>query len=258
MSTTPATAPAPLVSYRQVLRRRLQDYAPVIRRLLAPTGVEESTFLAWIANATRADPEKWAKVEPETLLGAALRCAQVGLAPNDGTSAAWIIPYGREATFQLGYRGVLELARRAVPGIRFEGHAVYPGDKFGVNYASGEYEHVPYMARSPRRPRGGDPDRWYVVAIWPDGTRQIEVIDREEAERHRGYSRAPGGDLWAKSYDAAALKSAVWNLRRWLPDSPAMARATAIDGVVADVRDMADEAEETELDGLPEGGADDG
>jgi recombination protein RecT len=243
-----------VVTYRHVLRRRLEEYAPVIRRLLAPTGVEESTFLAWVANATRADPDKWAKVEPETLLGAALRCAQVGLAPNDGTSAAWIIPYGREATFQLGYRGVLELARRAVPGIRFEGHPVYPGDRFVVDYGNpGAFEHVPYMARSPRRPRGGEPDRWYVVATWPEGARQIEVIDREEAERHRGYSRAPGGDLWAKSYDAAALKSAVWNMRRWLPDTPAMGRATLADGAVADVRDMADEPDELAPDELPAG-----
>lgn len=255
MSSTPATTSGqPLVTYRQVLRRRLEEYAPVIRRLLAPTGVEEPTFLAWVANATRADPEKWAKVEPETLLGAALRCAQVGLAPNDGTSSAWIIPYGREATFQLGYRGALELARRAVPGLRFEGHPVYPGDRFTVDHGNpGAFEHVPYMARTPRRPKGGDPDRWYVCAIWPNGDRQIEVIDRDEAERHRSYSRAPGGDLWAKSYDAAALKSAVWNLRRWLPDSPAIGRATMADGVAVDVRDMAEEADELGLDELGPG-----
>jgi recombination protein RecT len=234
-----------------VLRHRLEEYRPIIARLLAPTGVDDATFVAWIANATRERPEAWAKVEPETLLGAALRCAQIGLPPNDGTSLAWIIPYGREATFQLGYGGVLELARRAVPGLRFEGRPVFPGDLFKLNHADvAGFQHVPYMAR--RRPRGGDAIAWYVLATWPNGDRQIHVLDREQVEYHRGFSKQPNGDLWTKSYDAAALKSVVLDMRRWLPHTPELARAIGADGAAVDVRDMADEAEDLAAIEAPE------
>ena len=248
-ATTPARAQPP--TYRAVLRRRLEEYRPVIARLLAPTGVDDATFLAWVANATRDRPEAWGKVEPETLLGAVLRCAQLGLPPNDGTSCAWVIPYGREAVFQLGYGGVLELARRANPGIRFEGRPVYPGDLFKLDMGDlGGFQHVPYVAR--KRPRGGDALLWYVLATWPNGDRQIHVLDREQVEYHRGFSKQPNGDLWTKSYDAAALKSVVLDMRRWLPHTPSLVRAMDSDGAVTDVRDMADEADDVAALEAPE------
>jgi len=248
-ATTPARAQPP--TYRAVLRRRLEEYRPVIARLLAPTGVDDATFLAWVANATRDRPEAWGKVEPETLLGAVLRCAQLGLPPNDGTSCAWVIPYGREAVFQLGYGGVLELARRANPGIRFEGRPVYPGDLFKLDMGDlGGFQHVPYVAR--KRPRGGDAVLWYVLATWPNGDRQLHYLDREQVEYHRGFSKQPNGDLWTKSYDAAALKSVVLDMRRWLPHTPSLARAMDSDGAVTDVRDMADEADDVAALEAPE------
>lgn len=235
--TTPAKVPQ-----QQAAAAMLRQYEPVVAKLLERTNTSAATFLAQVANACRATPKLW-DCDPASLLGAALRCAQLDLAPNDGTNAAWIIPRGREAVFQLGYGGVLELARRAEPGITFQGRAVYPNDVWRLDYA-GTWSHVPYHARRPRKAdRGGDAYLWYVVAKRPDGTEQIEVIDRAEAERHRSFSAQPDGPLWAKSYDAAALKSAVINLKRWLPHTPQLALALASDGTAVDVRDMEDEGE---------------
>ena len=44
--------------------------------------------------------------------------------------------------------------------------------------------------------------------------------------------------MWSKSYDAAALKSVVLDMRRWLPSTPHLVVAPAADGAVLDVRDM--------------------
>jgi recombinase, phage RecT family len=118
---------------QQAIKRSLDTYRPVFTKLLAGTGVSEATFAAQIANACRTTPALF-RCKPETVLGAALRCAQLGLAPNDVRNLAWIIPYGQEAQFQIGYGGIMELARRAVPGLRFDGRPVYPNDEFDVDY----------------------------------------------------------------------------------------------------------------------------
>lgn len=249
--SAPARVPA-----QQAVGQLLRQYEPVVARLLDRTGIGAATFTAWVANACRATPKLW-EVEPTTLLGAALRAAQLGLAPNTPDNLCFIIPRKGQAVWQLGYGGILELARRAVPGLIFEGRPVYPGDLYVVEYGSAfKFKHVPHTAR--RRPRGGDATAWYVLATYPDGRQYHHDLDREGVEYHRAFSEQPDGLLWGRSYDAAALKSVVIEMRRWLPNSATISAALAADGTVVDVRDMADEVEPVGADigeiGPPEAG----
>jgi recombination protein RecT len=223
---------------QQAIKQSLDRYRPVFSRLLDGTGINEETFAAQIANACRTIPALWA-CTPETVLGSALRCAQLGLAPNDPRNLAWIIPYGKDATFQLGYGGVMELARRAMPGLRFDGRPVYPNDEFDVDYGKPEpLTHRPAVARG--FDRGGPAYAWYVRAVYPDGAIQIHILDREGVEYHRQFSKQKNGKMWTESYDAAALKSVVLDMKRWLPSSAQLAAAFASDDAVIDIREPAD------------------
>jgi recombination protein RecT len=255
MTTTPARrdAGADLEQHRPLTPQEagekaigvvLRHYRPVLDKLLARTDVPAETFIAQLGNAFRAQPKLWL-AEPATVLGAALRCAQLNMPPNDGTSRTWIIPREDKranmltATFQLGYGGVIELARRAVPELVIDGRPVYPGDLFDLDYGrTPPLKHKPAAARKPPKPRGGDAFAWYVRVRWPDGTEQVHMLDREGVEYHRGFSKQPNGEMWSKSYDAAALKSVVLDMRRWLPQSPMLAAAIDADGKVHDVADM--------------------
>ena len=243
---TPANAPAttqPAANPAAVVAAVLNKYKPVIRRLLAGTTTNEETLVAWVANACRINPKLW-ECEPETVLGAALRCAQVNLAPNDGNSLCWIIPYGRAATWQLGYGGVLELARRAAPGLLFDGAAVYPGDEFDIDL--GREQPLVYRPAFARHDSAGrrraravrEAYAWWVRARYPDGRTHVHALDRDGVEYHRSFSKQPDGDAWRKSYDTMALKSVVLEMRRWLPASSTLAAAVAADGAVVDVRDI--------------------
>ena len=202
----------------------LTRYLPVFKKLLADTGISEETFAANIAQAYKATP-KLDQCDVSSVLGAALRSAQLGLTPNDARSLAWVIPRGREATFQLGYGGIMELARRAVPGIKFDGRPVYPNDEFDIDYGANTLTHKPDL-----HDRGGPAYAWYVRATWPDGTVQIQMLDRAGVEYHKGFSKMGNAGMWKTSYDAAALKSCVIDLKRWLPASPQLAAAIAADG----------------------------
>ena len=219
---------------RPTIQTELARYQGRIAELLAGTGVSAATFTAQIANACRNQP-KLLECDPATVLGAALRCAQLGLAPNDPRNLAWIIPYGRQAQFQIGYGGVLELARRAEPGLRFDGRPVYPNDVFHVDYGNSHQplQHSPAVARG--KDRGGDAFAWYVRAIHVDGTCTVHVLDREGVEYHRKFSKNKDAGMWRDSYDAAALKSVVMDMRRWLPASPLLAVALGSDQSVIDV-----------------------
>lgn len=224
-SSTPAN-----VSPQTAIKQQLDTYRPVIAKLLTGTGITEETFVAQIANACRATPKLWA-CEPATILGAALKAAQLGLAPNDARNLCWIIPYGKDAQFQLGYGGVMELARRAMPGLKFDGRAVYPNDEFDVDFGKAEpLTHRPAVVRG--FDRGGDAYAWYVRAVYPDGTVQIHVLDREGVEYHRQFSKNKTSGMWADNYDAAALKSVVHDMKRWLPSSAQMVAAFTADETV--------------------------
>jgi recombination protein RecT len=259
-----SNAPA-VVTPQQAVKAQLDQYRPVIGKLLAGTGVSEETFVAQIANACRVNPSLW-QCEPATILGAALRAAQLGLAPNDARNLCWIIPYKNQAQFQLGYGGVLELARRAVPGLKFDGRPVYPNDEFDVDFGKAEpLRHRPAVIR--QLPRGGEAYAWYVRAVYPDGDIQIQVLDKEGVEYHRKFSKQPNGEMWSKSYDAAALKSVVLDMKRWLPSSSQLVAAFASDERVLHVEEVgtidADSAEaaqqELEPPSTPPGAAaDDG
>jgi recombination protein RecT len=230
----------------------LRQYRPVVDRLLAGTSTTAETFVAQVANACRSNPDLW-RCDPETVLGAALRCAQLNLTPNDGTSQAFIIPYGKTATFQIGYVGVLELARRAAPGLTFDGRPVYPNDEWFVDYGDlSKFSHVPHDALE--LDRGGEARLWYVVATYENGRRQVHHLNRDGVEYHRQFSKQKDGLLWTRSYNAAALKSVVVDMRRFLPVSRELAQAIAADAAVVDVRTLDDdtfELDTPQLDELP-------
>lgn len=247
--TVKTSAPAK-VSPVAAIKQRLDAYKPVIEKLLTGTGISVETYTAQVANAMRAVPDLW-KCDPETVLGAALKAAQLGLAPNDSRNLCWILPYAGKAQFQMGYGGYMELARRAVPGLKFDGRPVYPNDEFDVDYGKDEpLTHRPAIAKG--NPRGGEAYAWYVRARFPDGTTQIQIVDKEQVEYHRSFSKQPNGQMWKQSYDAAALKSAVVELKRWLPSSAQLVAAFGADEEVIAAHELAEAVNVGEITHTPD------
>jgi recombination protein RecT len=59
-----------------------------------------------------ANSDELQKCTPKSILISAMRAASLRLSVDPGQGQAWIIPYKGVATFQLGYKGVYELALR--------------------------------------------------------------------------------------------------------------------------------------------------
>jgi len=179
----------------------------------------------------------------QSVLGALMTCSQLGLEPNV-LGHAWIIPRqvrdnGRptgvwEAHFQLGYKGVIELARRSGQLAKIAARTVYANEvaegKFSVRYdgADAIVHHEPILFGD-----RGSPVLYYMAAKLANGEHVFQFLTPGDVEeRHRKRSSAPNSPAWKNDFESMAWKSAIVEGRRWLPQSPELEQAIAQDGHV--------------------------
>lgn len=193
--------------------------------------------------------KKLDECSPQSFLGALMTCAQVGLEPGP-QGYVYLIPfknYGRmEATFILGYQGMIELARRSGQLVDIGAQTVYQNevdqDRFRVTYGTdAKIEHDPIIFGERGAPVG-----YYAWAKLKDGGTPFVVLSRADVEKFRARSAtqkadAPSGP-WMTDYEPMAWKTCIRRLSRWLPQSAELAAAvaheetvrTTVDGSVLD------------------------
>ena len=98
--------------------------------------------------------------EANSLLGAFMECASLGLYPSNFSGDCWVIPYAGKAQFQIGYRGLKTLAYRG--GLTRVGtEVVYEKDKFSEELGTSQkLIHVPFS--------GGDRGKAIGAYAWAE------------------------------------------------------------------------------------------
>ena len=81
-----------------------------------------------------------AKANPNTIIAAGAMAASLDLPINQNLGFAYIIPYGNEAQFQMGYKGYIQLAMRTGQYQTINAAEVYEGEIVKQNRFTGEYE----------------------------------------------------------------------------------------------------------------------
>jgi len=157
-----------------------------------------------------------------SIVRALMDAAELGVDVSGQLGSAYLIPYwnkdigAKEATFMLGYRGMIELARRSGEISTIEARAVYANDDFTVEYGlNPTIRHTPPPLGDPR----GEVIGVYAVASLKDGTTQFEVMDRSEIDKIRQGSKAAGSGPWRDFYGEMARKTVVRRLFKYLPIS---------------------------------------
>lgn len=178
------------------------------------------------------------KCDPATLFGAVVQCSQLGLEPGGTMGHAYLIPFENkrkgvtEVQFIIGYRGMLDLARRSGQIVSISAREVCQNDKFRYCYGIEEtIEHIP--AEGAR----GDLTHVYAVARLKDGGVQFEVLTRAQIEEIRnasqGYKTAVKYDRkdtpWISHFVEMAKKTAIRRLFKYLPVSIEIQRAVGLD-----------------------------
>ena len=81
-----------------------------------------------------------ARANPNTIIAAGAMAASLDLPINQNLGFAYIIPYGNEAQFQMGYKGYIQLAMRTGQYQTINAAEVYEGEIVKQNRFTGEYE----------------------------------------------------------------------------------------------------------------------
>lgn len=211
---------------------RLDQMAPQLARAL-PKHLDADR-LTRIAITALRNNEKLRQCTEMSFFGSLMQAAQLGLEPNTALGYCYLIPYWNkrqnafECQFQMGYQGMIELPLRSGKVTWIQGHTVHDGDKF--SYQLGAH---PDLTHVPADDNEDSPvTHAYAVAklAGGDAVFQVVTIGQIERRRARSASNASGrGSPWDTDYDAMCAKTAVRALYKWLPKSPEMATAAALD-----------------------------
>jgi recombination protein RecT len=159
---------------------------------------------------------------PESFMRCLLDLSAMGLEP-DGRRAH-LIPYGKECTLILDYKGIAELVMRSGLVASIHADKVCENDDFEVNRGSIVCHRVDY-----KKPRG-ESYAYYVLITFKDRSEKSEVMTRDDVDAIRKRSRAGGSGPWITDFDEMAKKTVFRRASKWLPLSPEIRDAFEKDG----------------------------
>ena len=171
--------------------------------------------------AMRQTP-KLAQCEPASILGAMMTCAQLNLEPNTPQGLAYLIPYGRECQFQVGYKGLMQLMYRSGAIASFNADVVYRQE---VEQGLFEYESgisprishkIDLLNPEARTGRPEDVIAAYAAVVLKTGEPIVRLVTKMEIDQARALNRG-NSPAWRDHYAAMAIKTAIKRLSAWLP-----------------------------------------
>lgn len=212
------------------LAQLLQKQRPAIEAAL-PRHMSADRLLRIALTEVRKNPDL-AKCEPLSFLGAVVQSAQLGLEPGV-LGHAYLVPFNnrqtgkKEVQLIVGYKGLIDLARRSGQISSITAHAVYDGDTF--EYVLGLQEKLTHVPATSRVSKERQLVAVYAIARFKDGGHQLEVMSREEVEAIRKRSKASDSGPWRTDYEEMAKKSCLRRLAKMLPASVELQRAVELD-----------------------------
>jgi recombination protein RecT len=167
--------------------------------------------------------------DPKSLIVAAANIANLGLSIYKQMAHAYIIPYRNnkkgitEAQLQMGYKGLIYLARQSKIVENIDSHIVYSNDVFSYEYGNNAH-----LRHKPALDNRGKKIAAYAIATFPNSNKtQFKIISREKMMELKNKSKSTM--FWGPYEDQMWKKTAVRNLLNFLPSSESMKKAALIE-----------------------------
>ena len=225
-----ATANAPATNSRPTMQQYIKQMEGEIKKAL-PSVITPERFTRIVLSALSTNP-KLAQTTPQSFLGAMMTAAQLGLEPNTPLGQAYLIPFKNHGTlecqFQLGYKGLIDLAYRSGEVSVIQAQVVYSNDDFSYSFGlNPELKHVP--AKSDR----GDPIAVYAMFRTKDGGYGFEVMSMDDIRAHaRKFSKAFGNGPWQTNFEEMAKKTVLKRVLKYAPLKSDFVRGMAQDETI--------------------------
>lgn len=158
---------------------------------------------------------KIAECTPASLLGAVMQASILGFPPVEALGYCYLVPYGKDVQFQIGYKGFIELARRSGKIKMVYSEVVREGDEFEAVFGLN-----PNLIHKPKFDSEKPLTHVYAVAQFTDGGYNFVVLSRSDVERLRMRNPMQKGmptGAWKTDYDAMAKAKALKQLSKYLP-----------------------------------------
>jgi len=215
---------------RDLLEKSKEEIAKALPKNITPERV------ARIALTTLRKNPGLLECDPRSFLGAVMQASQLGFELDDNLGLAYLVPYKnrktgeKEAQLVIGYRGLIELARRSGKLKNISARIVYENEPFSIAYGLSEN-----LAHTPLPPsqRGNNIKGAYAVATMNDGSKTFEFLWGEElnAIKKAALEKAwnPKISPWETHWEEMYKKTAIRKMMKYMPLSPEATKATVID-----------------------------
>lgn len=169
---------------------------------------------------------------PVSVCGAVIQAAELGLELSGPLGQAYLVPFynknigKKEAQFQVGYRGLIQLAYRSGRVKTFNAHAVHQNDYFDFAYGTDSF-----LKHKPADKDRGEITHVYAVVLTVDGGQDFEVMSADDVEQHRKrYSKQKSQySPWETAWEEMAKKTPLRRLAKRVPMSIELTKAAALD-----------------------------
>ena len=202
-------------------KKTMRDYVKSMEGEIAkalPSVITPERFTRMVFTALSSNP-KLQECTPSSFLGAMMAAAQMGTEVNTSLGQAYILPYRNhgtmEATYILGYRGLIDLAYRSGEIKSIQAHEVYENDEFSY-----EYGLEPKLRHVPAKSNRGEVTHFYAVFVTKDGGYGFEVMSVDDIRAFaRKYSKSFGTDSspWTTNFNAMAKKTVLKQILKYAP-----------------------------------------
>lgn len=213
----------------QTLNALLKRMGPEIQRAL-PKHMDADRIARIALTAVRTTP-KLLECDQTSFLAAIMQSAQLGVEPNTGLGQAYLIPYGKQVQFQLGYKGLIDLAVRSGQYKAIYAHEVYEDDEFEFTYGL-----VKDLIHKPASVPQGEPIGYYAVYHLQNGGYDFVYWTRERIDFHaKKFSQAVQKGWtspWKTNYDAMAKKTVLKEVLKYAPKSIELQKTVEADSTI--------------------------
>lgn len=205
---------------------------PELKRAL-PSVITPERFTRIALSALNNTPELQ-NCTPMSFIAALLNAAQLGLEPNTPLGQAYLIPYKNkgvlECQFQIGYKGLIDLAYRNMQMQTIQAQTVYENDSFDY-----EYGLEPKLTHRPAFSDRGEPVYFYGLFKTVNGGYGFAVMSKAEMDLFAAtFSKSSGSSYspWKSSYEEMAKKTVIKQALKYAPIKTELQRCIATDETI--------------------------
>ena len=190
-----------------------------------PSMVSSERFQRVALTAFSANPALQ-RCDPKSFIASMMQSAQLGLEPNTPLGQAYLIPYGQNVQFQVGYKGMLELAQRSGKIKTIYAHEVRENDEFDIDYGLEQsLKHKPLL-----KGERGEVIGYYAVYHTVDGGFSFVFMTKQEVlDFAQSKSKTFRNGPWQTDFDAMAKKTVIKQLLKYAPISIELQQAIVAD-----------------------------